>query len=258
MTGVVLYGTQFCFMMGLKLTNSATQTAIIQQCIPVFTAAITVAIKMEKFSLIKLVGLVFSIAGAIVMIGFKDLSLENSRTIGMFMLLGNTSLMATYYVLQKPLLAKYPPITVTGCAYVVASFAMGLTSLFYINVPSVYKLPKQVLWPLSYAIFIQTIFGFCCVSWANSRAPASMVAVYNCVQPIVAFILAYIFFHEIFVWTEGVGVVLVIAGLAFVTWARSRENKKQNGEAEEKTTLLPHTVGATTLVVNSDEMPTTK
>jgi len=224
--GTVLYGNQFCFIMGLKLTNSATQTAIMQQCIPVFTTALTCILRMEKLSPAKAAGIVFAVAGAIVMIGFKDFSLDN-RTIGMLLLVANTLLMSTYYILQKPLLEKYPPITVTGWAYIVASFSMGLTSLMYVHEESVYIIPVEVIWPLCYAIFVQTIFGYCCVSWANKHAPASLVAVYNSLQPLVAFILGRIFFDELFVWNEGVGIGLVIIGLALVTWARMKESEAQ-------------------------------
>jgi hypothetical protein len=41
----------------------------------------------------------------------------------------------------------------------------------------------------------------------------------------VAFILARIFFNELFIWNDGVGMVLVISGLVLVTWARARESK---------------------------------
>jgi len=231
--GFVLYLNQFCFIMGLKLTNSATQTAILQQCIPVFTAALTVILKMEKFTLVKLAGMIFAVAGALVMIGFQDFKLD-SRTVGMLVLLCNTMFISTYYVMQKPLLKKYPPITVTGWAYMVASVSMGFTSLYYIDGNSVYAIPAQVYLPLGYAVFVQTIFGYCCVSWANTHAPASLVAVYNSLQPVVAFVLAHIFFSEVFVWNEGVGTALVIAGLAFVTWARMKESKEAaNNKSEE-------------------------
>jgi hypothetical protein len=44
------------------------------------------------------------------------------------------------------------------------------------------------------------------------------------IQPVVAFILARIFFNELFIWNDGVGMVLVIIGLVLVTWARARES----------------------------------
>jgi len=220
--------TSFALSSDSSLRTQLVKLRLYNNAFQFFTSAMTVALKMEKFSFMKLGGLAFAVSGAVVMIGFKDLSLDNSHTIGMLVLLGNTLLMSSYYILQKPLLEKYPPITVTGWAYIVASVAMGITSMYYIHEPSTFVISKHVILPLAYAVGIQTIFGYCCVSWANQHAPASLVAIYNCIQPVVAFILARVFFHEVFIWNDGVGMVLVIAGLVLVTWSRARENSNNN------------------------------
>jgi drug/metabolite transporter (DMT)-like permease len=253
--GIVLYANQLCYIMGLKLTNSATQTAIMQQLIPVFTAVFTVILRMEKPSSLKFIGLVFAVAGAVVMIGFKDFSKQTNHTIGMLVLLCNGVLMSSYYILQKPMLAKYPPITVTGCVYMFASIAMGLTSLCYINEQGAYHIPNSAWWPLAYAVFIQTIFGYCCVSWANKYAPASLVAAYNCLQPIVAFVLAHIFFGEEFVWNDGVGMAAVVVGLAFVTWARMQESKEKEKAANEHVDVAVSYPQNSTVAINTEKSP---
>jgi len=254
LVGFVLYGNQLCYIMGLKLTDSATQTSIMQQCIPVFTSAMTVALKMEKFSPLKLLGTIFAVSGAVVMIGVEDLAFNN-RTKGMIFLLGNTILTSIYYILQKPLLKKYPPITVTGWGYIPASVFMGFSSLYYVNDPSVYIIRTDVLGPLAYAVFVQTVFGYSCVSWANTHAPASLVAVYNSLQPVVTFILAYTFYKEVIVWNEGVGLVLVIAGLAFVTWARSKETNdginKDNSNKNNNSNNITNKCADPTVASNS-------
>eukprot|EP00026_Physarum_polycephalum_P010057 Phypoly_transcript_10205.p1 GENE.Phypoly_transcript_10205~~Phypoly_transcript_10205.p1 ORF type:complete len:381 (+),score=46.23 Phypoly_transcript_10205:137-1144(+) len=243
--GLLMYGSQLGYIMGLKLTDSATQTAIMQQCIPVFTAAMTVALRMEQFSFLKLAGFICSIAGAVAMIGTKNLSLKDDRTLGMMCLAGQCLVLSISYIFQKPVLKKYPPITTTGWSYIVASCTMGLTSLLYVKDPAIYKLSTKVFLPLGYAIFIQTIIGYCCISWANSKVPATIIAIYTCLQPLIAFVLARIFFHEVFVWNEGVGMALVISGLILVTAARAREEKKlpkpteEDKIEDESTVLLP-------------------
>jgi len=114
---------------------------------------------------------------------------------------------------------------------------MGFTSLFYIKDPSYYILHKNVLGALAYAIFVQTIFGYCCVSWANKHAPASLIAVYNSLQSLVTVILAKIFFNELFVWNEGAGTALVITGLVFVTYARIKESKDSSNSDNNKQSI---------------------
>lgn len=88
-TGVYL--NQLLFILGLQLTSS-TQAAImqvhllfiiipfllhdwqlmlnnlLQPCIPVFTTALTLILRMEKFSILKVIGILFSAAGAVIMV----------------------------------------------------------------------------------------------------------------------------------------------------------------------------------------------
>ncbi len=84
---------------------------------------------------------------------------------------------------------------------------MGVTaSLYYQFGHSSFDIPKKVIWPLCYAVCIQTIFGYpvsfirflfslilakyCCVSWANKYAPATLVALY------LLFVHFYCFFYD--------------------------------------------------------------
>lgn len=60
--------------------------------------------------------------------------------------------------------------------------------------------------------------------------------IYSCVQPIVAFVLASIFFDEVLEWNDGVGMVSVIIGLLLVIW--TREQEKTDEERKERATLL--------------------
>jgi len=230
--GIVLYLNQFCFIMGLKLTSSATQTAIIQQCIPVFTTTIALIIRLEKMSFLKVLGIISAAGGAVVMAGFDDLSLKNAHFVGILLLLGNTMCMSLYYICQKPVLKKYPPITVTGWAYMVGAIEMGITSLA-VNKPSAYTIPTEVFLPLGYAIVFATILSYMALTWANTYAPASMVAAYSSLQPLTAALLSFIFLGEVLVWREGLGALFITSGLGLVTYARIRENGSAgvNGDA---------------------------
>jgi len=193
----------------------------------VITTALTIILRMEPWSVLKIFGIISAAAGAVVMAGFKDFSLDNSKTVGMLLLVGNTSLMSIYYILQKPVLKKYPAITVCGWAYMIGSIEMGLASLYYINVPSAYSIAKQALPALFYAIFLSSIVGYCACTWANQHAPASLVATYNCLQPLTAAVLSYLFLQEVVTLREIIGGLFIMVGLALVTWARTREAKQK-------------------------------
>jgi len=220
-TGV--YGNQLLFNLGLYYT-SPTQAAIMQPCIPVFTAAIALIIRVEKFNILKIIGILFAAAGAVVMAGFEDLSLKSDRSIGMLCLLGNTLVMAIYLILQKEVLKKYPPISVTGWAYMIGAVFMGLTTLYYAGEP-VYQINQKVILPLMYSVLLATTLAYLLITWGNKHAPSTVVASYNCLQPLTAAILSYFFLGDVIVWRQGVGAAGIGIGLFFVTFARWRESK---------------------------------
>lgn len=45
-------------------------------------------------------------------------------------------------------------------AYIVATFAMGISSLYYFNEPSAWKIPKSAILPLAYFVIFQSIIAY--------------------------------------------------------------------------------------------------
>jgi len=240
-TGVYL--NQLLFVEGLNYT-SATQAAIMQPCIPVFTTAFTLVLRMEKFSVLKVIGILFSAGGAVVMVGVNNISFKSEQFIGMMCLVGNTLAVSVYYILQKPVLKKYPPISVTGWAYMIGSVLMGITSVIATKgEASKYKVVDAVYLPLAYSIFIATVFTYMTLTWANKHAPASVVAAYCSLQPLAAAVLSYIAWHSVPTRDEYIGGAAIIVGLAIVTFARTREKKEElaAGSYHPINTNLPYT-----------------
>jgi len=237
--GMMLYLNQLLFIEGLALT-SATLAAIMQPCIPVFTTFLTLVLRMEKVSVLKVLGILICAGGAVALVGFDGVSLESKQTQGLFCLIGNTFAMSVYYIIQKPVVKKYPPISLTGWAYIVASVAMGFSSLFDTHgVPSAYELDHRVYFPLAYATVFATILAYIAVTFANSHIPASIVAAYNCLQPFAAAILSYIFNHQTPTVNEYIGAAAIIIGLAVVTLGHLREVKKEAPPAGGEVSVSP-------------------
>jgi len=231
-TGVYL--NQLLFIEGLALT-SATQAAIMQPCIPVFTTALTLILRLEKFSVLKVIGILFAAGGAVVMVGVENISVKSSQTRGMLCLVGNTLAMSVYYIFQKPVLKKYPPISVTGWAYIIGSVEMGITALIISHKHvSSYGINHHVVIPLAYSIIFATVLTYMMLTWANKHAPASVVAAYSSLQPLTAAFLSYIFLHQEPKTNEYIGASAIIVGLGVVTAARVMETRREKGGAAEE------------------------
>jgi drug/metabolite transporter (DMT)-like permease len=239
LTGVYL--NQLLFILGLELT-SATQAAIMQPCIPVFTTAFTLILRTEKFAVLKVLGILCSAGGAVVLVGLDNLSFKSNQFKGTLCLLGNTLAMSVYYIFQKPVLKKYPPISVTGWGYIIGSVMMGVTSLIRTQAHwADYKVNEHVYFPLGYSIVGATIFTYMTLTWANKHAPASVVAAYSSLQPLTAAALSYFIEGIVPTKNQYIGGAAIIVGLILVTVARVIESRKEAARAYHPINSLPFT-----------------
>lgn len=109
--------------------------SILQPAIPVWTTLIALVLKMETLNWRKAIAILFAVGGATtlaVSANMNKQSTGNNSIVGILLLLGNTIASSVYILLMKPILKRgLRPLTVTGVAYMVASFVMAATMLIY-------------------------------------------------------------------------------------------------------------------------------
>ena len=72
----------------------------------------------------------------------------------------------------KQLVVRYPAMCVAAWAYITAALSMGLTALLFVE-RSGWEVPRQLLGPLVYWIFVCSVLGYYVVTWATQHLPAS-------------------------------------------------------------------------------------
>src|SRR5687768_12166698 len=115
--------------------------------------------------------------------------------------------------LQKPLVEKYPPISLTGWAYLVGSGCMGLTLLGINSVKyftagemiAIGSITWEAFVSLLYAIFGATILAYLLLTWCNKRANASLISATYTLQPFISAALSYVFLHQAILLRQVVG-----------------------------------------------------
>lgn len=127
----------------------------------------------------------------------------------------NTLAMATYYVVAKGLLSKYTPAQVSAWAYLVGAALMGCTALVF-TTPREWHIPLALLPTLAYWVLVCSIGGYYVVTWAMCHLPASQVAAFQCLQPFLGALLAFLLLHERLSWWD-TGAVGIVIGLWLVT-----------------------------------------
>jgi drug/metabolite transporter (DMT)-like permease len=229
-----IYGNQLLFTVGLSKT-SADVASIFQPAIPVFAALVAMISGLEppiwpkalnevgNYTMRKILGILLAVLGSMIMVGFSNLS-HGQGIVGDLCLVGNTFCFGVYFCLQKPLLSRYGPLTVTAYAYISGAFCMLLTSLQFVSDSSggtvgtsvgysVWSIKRMEVYGLVYAWLGSDGINGVMMTWCNQYIPASICALYNMMQPITTSILAYIILKEGLVMRDAYGGVLIIFGL---------------------------------------------
>ncbi|KAL9642358.1 hypothetical protein ABK040_007356 [Willaertia magna] len=249
--GIVFTLNQVTFTIGLSMTN-ATIAGILQPLIPVMVCILSILLKREKWSAIKVVGVFIAVSGAIAMLFItsqfkrqKDnnyvlLDLNNCLTknniipsslsffIGTLFLIANGFLVSTYLLLLKKLLEKkIPPTTVTFWSCTLGSFVLILFSLFYLPSFNINKIDKATIIGILYSGTIHGTISFLLSSIASKFTTPTVVAIYNTLCPIVSTAMAFIVLNERVSPYVAIGAVLIIGGVTMVIYSRWKEAKEQ-------------------------------
>ena len=215
---------QMLFITGLRHTT-ATNAGIIMPSIPVFTAAIAAAFGVERLSWRQGLGIGVAVFGAAVMLNPLQFQVGSGLLLGNLLLLLNALAYAGYLVLQRPVLRRVPPLTLTAWA-----FMFGSLGVLAVSAPAMARVPfadepRLVWWGLAYIVLIPTALNYALNTWAVGRSSPSTAAAYIPLQPAGAGVLAAIFLGEEAGWREGLGFALIITGLILVSQGLRRNGR---------------------------------
>ena len=247
MTGIFV--SQVLYLLGVTFIG-ANFASIFQQLIPVWTTLLTVLVCIEPVpsfkrlsTWLRLVGLVFAVAGAVEMSLFHSASQFSTDSqyswLGFVFFIIEALLKSVYIISQKRFIFEQPEnqwrnhsIWVIAWSYLSGSVLISLSSLWYISTPSVFCIPKQQ-WPsLAYAILIASCLGYFLLTWTSARTSASVVTAFWPFQVIPCFIASYFINGEMLSPLQYIGAVFVITGLFSVAFGRyleeAREEKREN------------------------------
>lgn len=203
------------FITGLQRTT-ATNAVVIGASIPVFTVGVALALRKEAATAAKLLGLGVACAGALVIVGAGRFEAGGARLVGNLLITLNSLSFSIYLVISRRLLAKYTPMTV-----VTWTFVFGALGVLPFGAPSLVATAPQLsattwLW-LAYIIAFPTVGTYFLNLFALRHVPASLVAIYIYVQPVVGALMAAAMLGERPSAGTFVGGALIGAGIWLVT-----------------------------------------
>jgi drug/metabolite transporter (DMT)-like permease len=200
--------------LGYSMTRlSAGAAAVVISTVPSVTAVLAMLRLKEHISTRAAVGLAIAFVGTLLVtlgrghgIHFEPMA---------FLVFVAVLCSASYFVFQKPLLQRTDAIGFTAASLLVA------TLLF---LPLSTHLPAKLMaaaWPqlisVLYLALFPTVIGFVCWSYALKRAPASRVASFLYLQPLMGCLIAWLWLGEIPTWLTVVGGTLAVLGVVLAT-----------------------------------------
>lgn len=223
-----MFGNQYLFIYGLAGKDvTATEAAVLSQTQPVFAALLALTAKQIRPSWALAGGVLLTFGGSLVMAKVWTIKqIGGEDTVHLAALLLGALCMALYYVAQKPILNRYPPLSLTAWAYFFGALSMGLASLSYFALPDGEMQEKwNSLWTqptiiaLVFAVIMNSVLKYALQSFANKWVGATTLTVWMCLVPIFTAIVGVSWLGEKPGYSY-LGAVPVMIGVYLVTVAR--------------------------------------
>jgi drug/metabolite transporter (DMT)-like permease len=202
--------TAYQLFLGYSMTRiSAGAAAVVISMAPAVTAALAVLRLKETLSVRAVAGLLVAFAGTLLVtvgrgnaIRFEPMEL---------LVFAAVLCCSIYFVWQKPLFQRTSPLGFTAASMFVGT--LGLLP-FGAHLPAkLLAVPSAQIYSALYLGFAPTVVGFLAWSFALSRAPASRISSFLYLQPIGAFIIAWLWLGEVPGAATLFGAALVIGGV---------------------------------------------
>lgn len=225
LTGVTI--NQLLFIKGLTL-STPIHGALLILATPVFILIFSLIIGYETATVGKISGLLLAIAGAAVLILSKGESVIGANILlGDILITINAISYAVYFLLAKPLMVKYGPLTVIRWVF---TFGLPMMLPFCWNdfIETKWEKFEVNSWiALSFVVIGATFLAYLFTAFALHQLSPSATGSYIYVQPIFSAAISIIFLNEEAALYKLLAAVLIFTGVFII-------NRKQLRKSDQK------------------------
>ena len=199
------------------MLNGVAVATVQQAAMPVTVAAAAWLLWREPFTWHKVVAIILTFAGAVLVSGPE--ALGEMRLTGPALLVGMATPVtyAAYSLFGKPLAARYSPLTILTYGF---GFAVLLLLPFQFFTQQPWPVPRQSWLWFAALLALGTIIPFTSYTFALSRLPASVAGILAMTEIPFAAVYAYLLLGERFTSTHFFGAILVVLGVLLLSWGR--------------------------------------
>ena len=208
--GNTLYQT--AFMTGLSLT-SATNSAMIVAGLPVIVAVLGSILGIDRATPMMWLGVALGTAGVLLVVTANGVRFSPASLRGDGLVLFATLCWSLYTLGVRRAGAGVNPLQITAI-----TTAAGTPGLVLLGMPSVLRQDwtgvAGITWAaMAYSVLLALVLSFVLYNRAIQAIGSGRTALYNCVTPLVAMVIAWQTLGEVPTPVQFVGVGLVISGV---------------------------------------------
>ena len=211
------------FFKGLSL-STPINSSVITTLSPVMVMILAAILIRERITLLKTLGIIVGLAGALILVLFGTESKANAPNIplGNILFIVNAFSFGLYLVLVKPLTAKYSSITLMKWLFLIAVFINFPITIGEFTDVKWAILPFEAVCKMAFVVLGTTFATYLLNVYALKQLSASTISSFIYLQPLIAIIYAVAAGADTMNWTKGIAAVLVFIGVYMVTIKKTK------------------------------------
>ena len=189
--GIVL--CQTFFMVGLKNTT-ATNGAVLNTLIPIFTLLVAIILGKEKLTVNRAFGFLIAVLGVLILRKIEDFQASSATMKGDLFMIMNCLSLAIFFAISRDFLRANSAFWVTAWMFFFGSIVIGLFCLQDMHLIFETHIDGRLAGAMAYNVIGATMLTYFLNSWTLKKVSASSVAVFIYMQPVIA--VAYAWFVQ--------------------------------------------------------------
>ncbi len=208
---------QLFFFEGLSRTTPV-HASLMMLTAPILIVLMASVILKEKFSWNKGLGIFIGLVGAFFLIyKGKQTELGSNPALGDFLVFINAASYSLYLILVKPLMAKYSPLSVIRWVFLFGALIVLPFGLSQVGDVDWSLFTSESYWVLAYVLIAMTFFAYLWNVFAMKQLSPTVIGSYIYLQPLLASLIAILFFGETMTWVKAIAGVLIFSGVYLVS-----------------------------------------
>ncbi len=209
-------GNQSLFVLGLA-HSTPNNSAVMGCLIPAWTLLFALLLRRETATALRMTGIAVALGGALLLVGLDRVELGGDHLTGNLLLMGNTSLYSAYLVLSRPLVARHGALPVVAWVFAGSALLVLPWSGPALAATPWSQLPSAVWWSLAAIVIGPSLLSYLLNAWALQALPASTVAVFVYVQPLITALASWWGLGQLPAWQLLPSAALICGGVALVS-----------------------------------------